>query len=493
MTGRPVPLARAALLLGPMAATILTFLGCGRRIPASTAVPVDDCRVGTAPDVVPDSLVVLVTGDVRRQAGRTPDPAVRFVAAQAYETLVRVDCAGRIVPGLAVFWTRGAAATTFELRTDATFWSGQPVTAHDVIAAWSAAARADTASMAARLANGATAIDARRLQVTLAPVDLAVLADPSLVVSRPADAGGIPEGTGPYRLSEQPGTGLANGAVVTLRLEPIVPGAVPRLVVHSARGTAARDLVDAEVDLVITDDPGLTRYATTTPGMVSRALPWDRTYLLLVPDTAIEWSHLTDPVARRQRDALARDVVRRDARGTDVDGWLAPDACTRPPIASLESSGTRDPAVVFLDGDAVAQALAERVAAVSAMRRRGSPDGRPSMTLPPFAEPLTARGMPAATFGRAIAQGTAQVFVIGVPFGAFRSCAGWASLLRAAPWVAPGGAAAPATPSHVLGAMVPLVDTRWQAVVRDGHGTWVMDWAGAVRLTMDTPAAGGRR
>ncbi|HEX7121601.1 MAG TPA: ABC transporter substrate-binding protein, partial [Gemmatimonadaceae bacterium] len=305
-----------------------------------------------------------MTGNLLPQPGRVPDAGARFVAAQAYETLVRVDCAGRVVPGLAKHWASTALSTTLELRDGATFWSGQPVTAHDVVAAWEAAARADSGSMAARLAGRTSAIDARRVRVSIAPMDVGALADPSLAVTRASDAGGMLEGTGPYRLIE-PVQPPAPGAVLErVVLDPVSRDVGPRLVVRAAVGTAARDLVDAGVDLLLTNDPGLARYATTAPDMTSHALPWDRTYLLLTPGIVIEWASLREPAVMEQRHALARDVVRGEARGARMDKWLVPDAC--PPSPSPTDMATpeaRAAVVAFAADDPVARALAARVAA----------------------------------------------------------------------------------------------------------------------------------
>lgn len=63
----------------------------------------------------------------------------RFVFAAFYETLVRIDCEGRALPALAAQWANedGGRRWRFTLRSDARFWDGGPVTAEDVVAAWS--------------------------------------------------------------------------------------------------------------------------------------------------------------------------------------------------------------------------------------------------------------------------------------------------------------------------------------------------------------------
>ena len=57
---------------------------------------------------------------------------------QLYETLVRVDCHGRVRPGLAASWRLDANGRTWivTLRENARFSDGAPVTAADVRASW---------------------------------------------------------------------------------------------------------------------------------------------------------------------------------------------------------------------------------------------------------------------------------------------------------------------------------------------------------------------
>ena len=61
--------------------------------------------------------------------------AERLVFGQLYETLVRVDCEGHAVPGLAASWSSsdGGRRWTLTLRDQAQFWDGAPVTARDVV------------------------------------------------------------------------------------------------------------------------------------------------------------------------------------------------------------------------------------------------------------------------------------------------------------------------------------------------------------------------
>src|SRR5207237_9966812 len=83
-------------------------------------------------------------------ATRPHTRAERFVFAQLYETLIHVDCQGRVLPALARSWEQGPDGHwTVTLRSDARFWDGAPVTTRDALASWrardSSLARATTA------------------------------------------------------------------------------------------------------------------------------------------------------------------------------------------------------------------------------------------------------------------------------------------------------------------------------------------------------------
>ncbi|HKI96179.1 MAG TPA: ABC transporter substrate-binding protein, partial [Gemmatimonadales bacterium] len=118
--------------------------GAGVPAPAAAPSPADPCIAGSSsrPGAA-DTLVVAASGTVASRDVPVPrSPAERFAFAQVYETLVRVDCEGRIAPGLAERWhaDRAARTWTFFLRSDATFADGLPVSAADVVVSWEARA-----------------------------------------------------------------------------------------------------------------------------------------------------------------------------------------------------------------------------------------------------------------------------------------------------------------------------------------------------------------
>src|SRR5256884_3978118 len=106
-------------------------------LPAPGAAPSDTtCRLAPSPAAKRDTVAVAFAEPIEAtHAPLARNDAERFVFAELYETLIRVDCAGRVLPGLAQSWEGSGDRWTFTLRDDARFWDGAPVTARDVVAA----------------------------------------------------------------------------------------------------------------------------------------------------------------------------------------------------------------------------------------------------------------------------------------------------------------------------------------------------------------------
>ena len=100
-----------------------------------------------------------------------------------------------------------------------------------------------------------------------------ILADPALAVAKRVPGIAWPIGTGAYWVS---------GATADLTAAPVGGARRPVLRWRPAGGDQ-RDLLDAGVDLLVTDDPGAVAYAATRADFSSVPLPWDRTYVLLAP------------------------------------------------------------------------------------------------------------------------------------------------------------------------------------------------------------------
>src|SRR5574338_1198619 len=151
-------------LIGAAVVVALIAGGCAGARPATSPHADGSCTLLAAPAQSPESAAVVLTWPIDpANVTRPANPGERFVVDQAYETLVRVDCQGRIEPGLAASWTRrpNGGGWRVVVRPGARFPDGQPVTASDVIASWRATGRRTAAALARRLADGSRAMDDR--------------------------------------------------------------------------------------------------------------------------------------------------------------------------------------------------------------------------------------------------------------------------------------------------------------------------------------------
>ena len=342
-------------------------------------------------------VTVITTGTVLPAHAKAPaNAAEQFLFDRAYETLVRADCRGRIVPQLAQRWTRNTDGFTFVLRGDARFWNGAPVTAADVIASW----RASPSARVRALVDSSSAGNERTLSIATADSSVARFAAAGTAVTRES-AERWPMGTGRYGIVE------SGGAVV---LEPTFPTAA-RIEIRTATGVAARDAIDAGADVVLSGDPSILSYALRDTSRTAVDLEWDRTWALLVPGDATE-----DQSIATLRASLANDAVRAIARPA-----AAPDGINDDASCPERAAPPRTPKrIAYSADDVIARAIVERLVAVG----RGS-----------AAAPLA----PAA-FATAVRDGTESAFVVGMPYHADRRC--------------------------TTAALVPLIDARWQMVVR---------------------------
>ncbi|HXF95691.1 MAG TPA: ABC transporter substrate-binding protein, partial [Gemmatimonadales bacterium] len=226
-----------------------------------------------------DTFTVALPGAVSPARAPVPEtPAERFLFRALYETLIELDCAERVLPGLAEAWASedGGRRWTFVLRGDARFWDGEPVTAHDVAAAWAARdTLGEFAPWDGPVAQAVQVMSERVIAVRLrwpySEVPRA-LTHPGLAVAKAAPGLRWPIGTGRYWLSES-GRQMA--------LVPAFGDALPVLRFQPLDGGDARDLLDAGADLLVTDDPAALSYAGRRPDLGVVPLPWDRTYLFV--------------------------------------------------------------------------------------------------------------------------------------------------------------------------------------------------------------------
>jgi hypothetical protein len=241
-----------------------------------------------------------------------------FEWAHSYDTLFRLDCDGVPRPALATGWQRtGDGHGWIVTLGDATA---------DVVAAWT--------PLPARLVSAGVESIQREGEHQL-----------RFTLSRPNDSL-------PAALSE-PVLGLPRRTVDPDQV------ALPVLRTHPPPSDL-RDAVDAGTDIVVTADPGTLDYARRQPELAVVPLPWSEVYLLL---SAQPLAAAADP---RFREALARDVVRADARPADPAPTAMGCSSSVPPARATDSR------LAYLAGDPTAASLAARLVALGAAGPRGT-------------------------------------------------------------------------------------------------------------------------
>ncbi len=282
------------------------------------------------------------------------------------DTPIRIDCTGRVRPGLASVWSKDASGRTwtFTIQDDARGSDRLPLNAHRIVAAWSGRQLLGTSG----LIHSVIALDDRRLAVTMnEPHDTvpSVLADPAFSIPLAGD--------------RRPGG---------VRFEQLT-------------GEDPRDALDRGADILVTRDPEVLEYAAARPELVSFPLPWTRTYVLFgmgnLADTLSR--AMTDPQVRR---SLA-DAVGLDARPAEPPFWWNElTACTRDTAAVSQHQAPR---IVYPLGDDVARQLAERALALTP-----SETGLRTVALAP------------AELAAALRRGAHRAFVLAVPRQTLAPC-----------------------------------------------------------------------
>lgn len=237
----------------------------------------------------------------------------------------------------------------------------------------------------------------------------------------------------------------------TLQLEPVAGARGPRLTIHLATETSARDLVDAGVDLLVTDSPALAAYAATRGDVTSVPLGWDRTWVVATPRGSLA---IDSSVAFRS--GLARDAVRADARASEGTHWWSDTTgCSTAMVRSaLASIGTSR--VVYPHDESVARALAERLVAVLGGR-------------------ATATGLAPNAFRSALLSGSEMAYVFPLRRMTVDRCRSMNELVERASWL--GG----------RGAITALIDTRLHAVVRRDRLNLTFTWDSTLAIAPARP------
>jgi hypothetical protein len=214
-----------------------------------------------------------------------------------------------------------------------------------------------------------------------------------------------------------------------------------------APGRDSRDLLDQGSDLLLTRDPRTLDYAVTLPQFQISPLPWQRTYVLLTPNRAGAVSLLTAD----ERRALAQDAVRGPARGAEGPFWWESLSDCEVASPQVPPSTQAPPRIVYDVEDSAARELAERFVGTGKYPR--------------------ASGLTGDALAQALRRGNESAYILSLDRRPLDSCREMQVLKDSAGWIDPT-------------TIVPLVDTRFQAIVRQGRSGLNTEWDGTLLLEM---------
>jgi hypothetical protein len=286
------------------------------------------------------------------------------------------------------------------------------------------------------------------------------LADEDLAITRRSAGSPWPLGTQPGWTVGTPQQQGGTTSVITLSSDDV---AAIRFLV--APGDP-RDLLDQDIDLLLTRDAAALDYAATLPQFQSVPLPWQRSHVLLTPGRARPSPSLSPEL----RQVLAEDAVRGEARGAQEPfWWLDTQSCevSPPPPRRSPSSTSR---IVYDANDGAGRDLAERLVGLV---RANSPAAKTFLDvfLPdrPRRTYQRAVGLTGDALAVALRRGADAAYVLSLDTRPVEPCADLQALTDAAPWLDPE-------------TIVALVDTRLQAIVRRGRSGLTVDADGGLHI-----------
>jgi hypothetical protein len=458
--------------------------------PAASTV---DCALVTDPGE-PITTVAVSDGIDPANAPHPSNDSERLLFRQLYETLVRVDCEGRVRSGLAASWEPGEDEGTWvvTLREGARFSDGTPVTSADVVSSWTRGVPAgDLRAHVADYVRSIVVVDDRTLIIGLHGSRAAaprVLAVDGLAIARRAPGSAWPLGTRSVRVVPGQVTPRSDSrSVITLAgvaqqsttLDADAHAWSLRVFVAPDRDP--RDFLDQGVDLLLTMDPATLDYAATLPQFQIVPLAWQRTHVFLSP-----WrSRSARPLLEETRDALALDAVRGDARGARGPFWWETwqDCELAIPQPRDRETSVTTGRIVYERDDRTSRDLAERFVALAHIAGTGTlrPGGGEATALldalPPSQALPRAVGLTRETLPLAHERGTDAAYIMALPRDPFDRCQELRALVSRLGWLDPD-------------TIVPLVETRAHAIVRRGRSGSTVEWNGGLIIAGVGPEAG---
>jgi len=229
-----------------------------------------------------------------------------------------------------------------------------------------------------------------------------------------------------------------DGGRSTFILEPSSGARLPRLTIRAVTDTNARDLIDADPDLLLTETPALAEYAARRANVMSFPLGFTRTWVAV---TSLPGGLGLDSSSSLRAD-LARDVVPAEARVPEGPAWWVNSRECQVPGTPRDVEPVQAPRssrVVYPRDEPIARALAERLVAL-------------------VGAGTVAIGLAPNAFALALRSGTELAYIFPLQRIPVDRCAALIELSAAAPWLAK-------TSSEQV-AVTPLVETRLRAVFR---------------------------
>jgi hypothetical protein len=447
--------------------------GCGSRnasqLPPYTLPPV--LRIpepSQAPTVAPDLPLSADCGLSPGQRGSTEDIALvgltervdpahaprpsneseRLLFRQLYETLIRVDCEGNAVAGLASAWRQvpgdaGLSVWVVTLRQNARFSDDTPVTATDVVSSWTrgGAARGNAGELrpeVRRIVDAIEVLDERTLKVSLhgsRAGSVLGLAHTDLAIAAVVPGSPWPLGTRGARIDP--------GSSPVITMTRISENSSVRFLV--ATGGDGRDLLDRGVDVLLTRAPRTLAYAATLPQFIAAPLAWQRTHVLLTPG-----GRKSPSFSEQGRRVLAGDAVRGEARGAEGPFWWESlSDCQMDIVLDQPQPPSTAARIIYDADDAASRELAERFVGIGSY---------PS-----------ASGLGGEALAQSLRRGNEAGYIVSLDRRPLDPCREMLALRDSARWLDPK-------------TIVPLVDTRLNAIVRRARGSVIAEWDGGILL-----------
>jgi len=426
-------------------------------------------------------------------APRPTNDSERLLFRQLYDTLVRVDCAGIVRPGLAASWRLDPTGRTWVVTLDerARFSSGDVVTATDVVSSWSVPGGGGRLHPEVRqIVESAVPVNRQVIGITLrtsGSESPRALADARLAIAT-SGPGPWPLGTTALRVLDRRRAEAAGVVTIALGLvgvaDDTVGGSesVVRFLVTpgaDSRDRLDEDDADQQIDLLVSSDPAVLAYADAQPTFISVPLPWRRTHVLLSLARASPNRGAPPTLSLESRQALADDAVRQESRGAEGPFWweslggCGPVVATRRRQAASPSRRPSGRRIVFRASDPVSRDLVGRLVGLTAF---DDPHATALLEtlFPAGADGLRGAGLDDAAFDRALGAGGDRAYVVRLARQGLDPCAQLRAFVGRAAWVGSGAA--------VRAVTVPLVDTRARAVVRRGRIGLTVDHDGMVVL-----------